>query len=338
MKRLTAALLPILLILTHTSHAQNLKSIPIQENGITTAYVSVPADVRCNVKIPDVPTAFCAGSGNRIYHLTGTFLQNPVNPQQYFNSILQQLTAENPESEIINQYRVPEITQHMMQRDSQLIYKNGQQVVTYAFDILDAQSNEKSSAAIVISSLPNNGAPVTNVDIIGFTAPMSGSRDFTGVRREMIRFARTYQFDRGWVQSANSQHQQFLNNQTVKQNAFMANQQRIHQSNMDALDRSHNSYMERSAASDRAHSNYMNNSAASDRSHSSYIDSIHEREQMIDTSTGARYETEGYYDNNYVNPNDSTMYYQTNDPMDNPNMNLNQGENYNRLQRYDGNY
>ncbi len=226
----------------------------------------------------------------------------------------------------------------MANRDTQLIYKNGQQVVTYGLDLIDTESKQKSSAVFVISSLPNNGAPVTNVDIIGFTAPMSGSSDFNSVRSEMIRFARSYQFDRGWVQSANAQHLQFLNNQTAKNNAFMANQQRIHQSNMDALDRSHNSYMERSAASDRAHSNYMNNSTASDRSHSSYIDSIHEREQMVDMNTGARYETEGYYDYNYVNPNDSTIYYQTNDPLDNPNVNLNQGENYNRLQPYEGNY
>lgn len=338
MKHLTTALLPLLMISSYASHAQNLKTVPLQENGTTTAYVSVPADVRCNVQIPDVPTAFCAGSGNRIYHLTAAFLQHPVDPQQYFNQLVQQLSAEAPEAKIVNQYRVPEITQHMANRDTQLVYKNGQQVVTYAIDIIDAETNEKSSAAFVISSLPNNGAPVTNVDIIGFTALMSGSSDFSGVRSEMIRFARSYRFDRSWVQAANAQHIQFLNNQTAKNNAFTARQNQIHQSNMNALDQSFNSYMERSAASDRAHSSYMNNSYASDSSHSSYIDSIHEREQMVDASTGTRYEVEGYYDYNYVNPNDSSMYIQSNDHMYNPNVNLNQGENYNLLQPYNGNY
>jgi hypothetical protein len=338
MKRLTTAMLPLIMILPFASHAQNLKTVPIVENGTTTAYVSVPSNVRCNVQIPDVPTAFCASNNNHIYHLTGKLIQQPVDPQHFFNSLVQQLASENPEAQIVNQYRVPEITQHMANRDSQLVYKNGQQVVTFAIDVIDNETNEKSSAAFVISSLPNNGAPATNLDIIGFTAPASGSSDFSGVRAEMIRFARSYQFDRGWVQSANAQHIQFLNNQTAKNSAFAARQNQIHQSNMNALDSSFNSYMERSAASDQAHRNYMDSQVSSGNSHNAYIDSIHEREQMIDTSTGQRYVVEGYHDHNYVNPNDSTMYIQSNDPTYNPNVNFNQGENYNRLQHYNGNY
>jgi hypothetical protein len=182
--------------------------------------------------------------------------------------------------------------------------------------------------------LPNNGAPSTNLTVIGFTAPISGSSDFSGVRAEMIGSARSYQYDRSWIQSANAQHMQFLNNQAAKNNAFAVRQNQIHQSNMNALDSSFNSYMERSAISDQGQDNYINSQVTSGNSSNSFIDSIHEREQMIDPNTGQRYETEGYNDHTYLNPNDSSMYIQSNDTTYNPNINLNQGENYNQLQPY----
>ena len=103
---------------------------------------------------------------------------------------------------------------------------------------------------------------------------------------------------------------------------------------MNALDRSHNAYRARSAASDRAYSQYRNNNAASDRAQSEYINSIHERQQLIDPETGQRYEADGYYDHNYVNPNDSNAWARSNNPNWNPNANLNQGEDYNRLEQY----
>ena len=316
MKRLI--LMPLLLTLSPVIVAQGLKPVPLVENGATTAYVTVPQSFNCNVNIPDTPTALCADSAGYIYHLHGSFISNPLNPEQYFNNLLQQVTAENPNANITNRYQIAAISQHMIQRDSNLLFRNGQQVVTYGFDVIDQEANQKSSAAIVISSLPNNGAPVTIVDLLGFTVPLSAGHETSQVQNEMIRFARSYQYDQGWLQSANAQHIQFQGNLSARNRAFRQNQQRIHQSNMDALDSSFNSYMERSAASDR--------------SHSTYINSIHERQQLVDPNTGTRYEADGYSDYNYVNPNDSSIYYRTNDPLENPNINNNQGEDYQLLQ------
>lgn len=310
----------LLLLISSVIQANGLQSVPLKENGATTAYISVPANFTCNIKIPEEPTALCAGPGDSLYHLTATTLLNPVNPQQYFNSVLQQLGSESPEARIVKKYSVPEITQYILQRDAQVIFRNGQQTVTYAFDVVDSSSNNKSAAAFAISSVPNNGAPVTIVEIFGFTGPKSASSDFASIRNEMVRFALSYQYDRNWVQAANTQHMQFLSNLRARERSFSANQQRVHQSNMDALDRSYNSYMDRSAASDQGQRQF--------------VDAIHERQQFVDPATGARYEADGYYDYNYVNPNDPNMYYRTNDPLANPNINNNQGEYYNQLQEY----
>ncbi|RLW62455.1 MAG: hypothetical protein B6D73_19935 [gamma proteobacterium symbiont of Stewartia floridana] len=317
MKPLTYMLLPLLYSLTLTAQTQGLKYVPLQENGTTTAYVSVPERFNCNVNIPDTPTALCA-AGGYIYHLHGAFISNPVDPEQYFNNLLQQVSAENPNANIENRYRISSISQYVTQRDANLLFRYGQQVVTFGFDVVDKQDNQKSSAAVTVSSLPNNGAPVTIVQLYGVTVPLSESHDYSQIQNELVRFAQSYQYDQNWLQAANAQHLQFQGNLSAKNRAFQQSQQQIHQSNMDALDRSHNSYMERSAASDR--------------SQSAYIDSIHERQQLVDPTTGTRYEADGYYDYNYVNPNDSSIYYRTNDPTANPNINNNQGEDYQLLQ------
>ena len=64
------------------------------------------------------------------------------------------------------------------------------------------------------------------------------------------------------------------------------------------------------------------------------MDAIHERQQLINPATGARYEADGYYDYNYVNPNDPEMSVRTNDPLWDPNLNTQQGEYYERLENY----
>ncbi|MCG8021392.1 MAG: hypothetical protein JAZ20_13335 [Candidatus Thiodiazotropha weberae] len=105
MKPLPYMLLPLLFTIPPITQAQGLKYVPLQENGTTTAYVSVSESFNCNVNIPDTPTAFCA-AGGYIYHLHGAFISNPVDPEQYFNNLLQQVSAENPNANIENRYRI----------------------------------------------------------------------------------------------------------------------------------------------------------------------------------------------------------------------------------------
>ena len=320
MKHLNPASLLLMLALPIVTQANGLQSVPLKEMGMTTAYVSIPANFTCNIKIPDEPTALCKGPGGRLYHLTGAIIAGQVNPQQYFNNLLQQIASEEPESRIVSKYELPEITQHIQQRDSQLIYRYGQQTVTYGFDVVDASDKRMSSVAVAVSVFPNNGAPATTVQIFGVTVPESEVADFSASRKEMIRFVRSYQYDQNWVQSANVQHSQFRSNLSARERNFSIQQQRIHQSNMDALDQSYKSYRDRSAASDRVQRQF--------------VDSIHERQQFVDPTTGGRYEADGYYDYNYVKPNDPSLYYRSDDPLANPNINNNQGEDYNQLQEY----
>ena len=334
MKPLIIALLPLLAAQPFTANAENYKTIPITENGTTTAYISVPSSYQCNVSLPDYPTAFCSAPGHKLYHLKDVpVIQGTIHPEQIVSKLLNEALSESPEARLLRRYQLPEITRYVQQQDSQLLFLNGQQVVTYAFDVEDPQSKEKSVTAITVRNVPNNGAPITLIRFFGVSKPSSSPDSYSEMRNELIRFAHSSRYDRGWVQSANRQHVQFLNNLRERQSAFASNQQRIHQSNMNALDSSFNSYMDRSAASYQSQKNYMSNSAASDQGYNQYINSIHERELLVDPNTGTRYEADGYYDYNYVNPNDSTMYYRTNDPLANPNINTNQGEYYNPLQQ-----
>ncbi len=136
----------------------------------------------------------------------------------------------------------------------------------------------------------------------------------------MIRFINSYRYNPQWVEYANAVTVNFEGNLSARENAFYTTWQQIHQNNMDALDRSHQSFMHRSAASDRMQSQT--------------IDSIHDRQQLINPNTGERYEADGYYDYNYVNPNDPSMSVRSNDPLYDPNINNEQGEYYDRLESY----
>lgn len=334
MKPLAIAVLPLLSVLPLASQAANLQSVPVTENGATSAYVSVPAGFNCHVKIPDLPTAFCKGPGNRIYHLSQQFVSSATNPRQLVNALIQETQKQEPNARIVKQYRIQEISQHILQSASNLMFVMGQQVETYAIDAEDSDANEKSVVALAIRNVPNNGAPVSIIDVYGLSVPLSSGQSFSELREEVIRFARSYRYDANYVQTSNLKQQQFLAKQSANQQAFSARQNQIHQNNMNALDSSFNSYMARSAASDASHSSYMNRSAMSDAGHSSYIDSIHERQQLVDPTTGTRYEADGYADYNYVNPYDHTMSVRTNDALYDPNVNYNQGETYNPLMEY----
>ncbi|MET0066831.1 MAG: hypothetical protein ABW076_10865 [Candidatus Thiodiazotropha sp.] len=259
--------------------------------------------------------------------------QGYLDPDQLYNSLIQQALNTYP-VEIINQYRLPEVSNVRLQRDAPLLYLRGAQVYTYGFEMLDPEKRETSVSAIVIVHVPNNRAPITLVDGFGISAPSGLVEDPGVMRQELIRFINSYQYDSQWVQYANAQTINFESNLSARENAFYSTQQQIHQNNMDALDRSHQSFMDRSAASDRSHQSFMDRSAATDRMQSQTIDSIHERQQLFNPDTGERYEADGYYDYNYVNPNDPSMLVRSNDPLYDPNINNQQGEYYEQLETY----
>lgn len=320
--RPSSLLLMLVALLPLAAQSAGTVQIPMVENGVTTAYFSVPSGFECGVSIPDMPTAFCSGPGSRVYHLQSFFQSQPTDPQQYLNTLMQQIHATEPNTRILQQYQMPGISQHLAQADSVLTHLAGQQVVTLALDVEDPDAQNRSVVALVIKNSPNNGAPVSTIVALGITVPANSQQEFDGMRDELLRFVRSYRYDPGWVQSANASHIQFLNNQRMKQNNFAQTQQRIHQNNMDALDSSFNSYMGRSASSSR--------------SQSQYVDSIHERQTLVDPNSGTLYQADGYAGYNYVNPNDPSMYYRTDNPLYDPNVNTNQGEDYIQLQEYFG--
>jgi hypothetical protein len=308
------------LVYSCIASANQYSTVSLNENGVVTAYIDVPSGFQCPVSIPDLPTAFCRGPQGFIYHMMSSGVQQGyLDPDQFYNNLIQQATGAS-NARILNQYRLPEISNYRLQRDSQLLYLRGEQVYTYGFEILDPDKKEVGISALIISHIPNNRAPITLVDIFGISGPDSVVDNPATLRQELIRYVNSYRYDPQWVQSANAQSINFENNLGAREKSFYNNQQIIHQNNMDALDSSHQSYMQRSATSDSIHS----------RS----IDGIHERQQLINPSTGQRYEADGYYDYNYVNPNDPSMSVRTNDPAFNPNINTQQGEYYEQVEEY----
>jgi hypothetical protein len=298
--------------------AARYQDVFMKESGMVSTYWKVPSEFKCHVKIPNVPTAFCRGAGDVIYHI-GTLgtLQYAVNPDQYINDLLQKITSQ-ANIKIINSYTIPEVTQHLLQQDMQMVFRNGQQTYTYAFDVENHDEKKVGTSLFVVHIVPNNGTPISLVDYYGISTPSSQVNDFYKIRKQLTEFVLSRKYDRNYIQAINSQHMQFLANLRAREAAFNQRQQIIHQNNMDALDHSYNAYKSRSAASDRMHE--------------SYIDSIHERRQMVDPNTGQQYQVEGYYDYNYVNPNDPDMHIQTDSSLYNPNINTNQGANYNLLE------
>jgi hypothetical protein len=331
LKRLILILLSVLLLLAETGAASYGQTITLRDNGVISGYAAVPNGFRCNVEIPDMPTAFCAGPGARVYHKQMNTTQNPVDSQQLFHALLQQASSES--NLLISQrYSLPEITYAILQRDSQLLFVRGQQVTTYAADIEDLDLGRRSVLIISIRNVPNNGAPIAVIEAFGISLPTESPDSYDQMRNELIRFVQSHRYDDMYVQTLNARTLQFEGNLAAKNQAFQQNQSQIHQRNMNALDQQFDSYRRNAAEMDRSLESYMDNSWRSDEAQSRYIDLIHERQQLVDEATGQRYEADGYSDHNYVNPYDASMYYRTDDPLANPNVNLNQGGDYNRLE------
>lgn len=331
MKALTLVLLSCVPLLSGAVAAGGSQTIQLQDNGMIAGYATVPAGFRCNVQIPDMPTAFCAGPGDRVYHKQSNMAQNPLDPQQFFNALLQQAGAES-DLVIDQRYPLPAVSNALLRRDAQLLFVRGQQVTTYAADIDDRDLGHKSVLAVAVRNVPNNGAPIAMIDAFAVSVPSAAPDSYDQLRDELIRFVQSHRYDDAYVQTLNARTVQFEGNLASRNRAFQQNQAQIHQRNMDALDQGFANYRSNAAAMDRSHDSYMDNSRLSDQGQGSYIDSIHEREQLVDPTTGQRYEADGYYDHTYVNPNDPSMYYRTDDPLMNPNVNLDQGADYNRLE------
>lgn len=320
MKFFKSAFLSFFLIFSSHATADQYKTVNQTDSGMKSTYWQVPSDFKCSIKDDNAPTAFCKGPGKVIYHLAGlASFQGTVNPDQYIDNLIKEILNQ-ANIKIIKRYDLPEVRRHLLQQDRQMLYRNGQQTYTYVFDAKNLDENDIGLNLFVVNILPNNGSPMTVVKYYGLSMPSSKTSKLKKIRQQFVKFMLSKRYDNQYLQALNSQHLQFQSNLSARQRNFTIRQNQIHQNNMDALDSSHNAYQQRSAASDRMQSQS--------------VDSIYERQQMIDPNTGTKYQVEGYYDYNYVNPNDPDNYRQSNDALYNPNINTNQGEYYNQLQEY----
>lgn len=320
MKLKLTVILSLCLLLNNNSIARSDKTIAINEGGTITAYVTVPSDFTCPVRVENLPTAFCKNNQDVIYHLSSSAnIPYAISPEQYVNNLLQQWSGDSG-IKVISYYPAPQITQYLIQRDSQLIYRSRQQMATYTIEFEDYSRNERSISVLAFHVIPLRGAVMSTYDIFGLSTPMTNSKSFNQLRQQLNEFIYSYKYDTQWVQSANAQTVQSNRNLTARENAFYNRQQQIHENNMNALDSSQSSFERRSRLSDKSQQNW--------------VDSTHERQQLVDPNTGARYEAEGYYNYNYVNPNNPNDSIRTDNPMDNPNINTEQGRDYQQLEEY----
>ncbi len=307
------ALLPLML-LASSALAGGYQTIPLTDGGMRAGYAQVPAGFECNISVPEDPTVLCQGPGGVHYHTAslGSF-QYAVDPQQAMNHYLQQIAAHG-NARLIGQRQVPEITQHMYRLDQPLLFKQGMHLTTYAFDFEHEQDNRLSTALFLIYILPNNGAPMSWVESRGVSLPASRGPEFDAIRQDFFRYLLSTRYDPQYVQALNNQYMTNQGRLQAQQRAFNE-QQRQFRENSNAINES-------------IMGAYQSRNESMDRSHQQYVDSIYDRRQMTDPSSGTRYEVEGNYEYNYVNPNDPDVYMQTDDALLDPNVNTNAGEEY----------
>ena len=293
----------------------NYQVVALKDNNITYEYRKVPSDFKCN--IPNKENALCLNSNNvhffaNINLYSGAGYLNVDKFLTAFEGLL-----NNNQISIVKTYITPGIDQHIAQEDHKMIHSQGERV--YAITIETKLSgNRLGVGSIVFKFLPNNGAPITEVFSHGVVYPKSLASKYKQIRNDFFVFMMSSKFDNRFVQNINIKHSQFLANLRARERAFSVSQNQIHQNNMKALDDSYNNFRQRNATNNR--------------SHNAFIDSIHERRQMTDSSTGQKYNVEGYYDHNYVNPNNINQQIQTNSHLYDPNVNNNIGEYYNELE------
>jgi len=311
----------VLLAAAKSATAQQLQQVPLMEQGVATAYVSVPQGFQCNIKNPEEPSQICANSRGYAYHLQSYNGQQTVNPDQYFNQIIQTMNA-TPGVKITAQYPLSMLNATAQQRDSQLLHLQQQQVVTYAVDFEEAKSGTINSIAVEIHNASRRGASFAFSRIYGITAPGNDGVSAEQMHSELVRFAQSYRYDNQWAQWANNAQMQFEANLSNREQVFAATQAQIVRNNNQALDSSFESWKRRDAMTSAGQA--------------ATVAGINETQRMYDPSTGQVYEADGYYNYNYVNPNDPTMVYRTDNPNDNPNINNEMGWDFNQLEEYNG--
>lgn len=291
----------------------NSQIVVIKNNNINSEYRNIPKGFKCNV--PNKDNALCLNSEGvkffaNIQVYSGANYVDTNKFLHYFEGVLNKNNAS-----IIKSYTTPEIIQHIAQEDNKFLHRQGQRV--NALTIETVRGDRLGVGSIIFKFLPNNGAPMSEVITNSITFPRSLKNKFEQFKNDYYRYMMSSRYDDQYVQAVNIQHSQFLANLKAKKNAFNISQNQIHRNNMKALDDSYNGFRQRSAVNDQ--------------SHNAYINSIHERQQMTDSTTGQTYDVYGNYEHNYVNPNNINQQIQTNDHLYNPNINNNVGEYYNEL-------
>ncbi len=287
----------------------------IHINNMNSEYRKVPNDFKCHVRNKENELCYNSKGIRYIFNPDLYFGQGYINVNQYLTYLEGELN--NRGTFLIKSYEIPKINQYITQEDSRLLFRQSERVITVIAD-LKLPNDRLSIAAIVFKFLPNNGSPVTDISGYSVEFPESLVRKYERIKNDFFIFMMSGQYDANYVQVVNARHSQFLANLRAREGRFYESQSRTHQSNMKALDDSYNAYRQRSERSDQ--------------SHNAFIDSIHERRQMTDSSTGQKYNVDGYYDHNYVNPNNINQQIQTNDHLLDPNINNNVGEYYQELE------
>ncbi len=289
------------------------KRIEMRDAGMVSSTSLVPSDYTCNE--PNKFKALCFSKRGIYLSITAYYFgQGFVSAEQFFDQIDDSLKENN--ITILELYAAPEMSRAIAQRDSVILSLSGQRV--HALWMKTRLPDDMlTTGVLVFSYVPNNGAPVTRIMGYSLAYPASLDKQHDQLKADIGRFISSWTYEQPYVQASNSSHMQFLARLSARERAFRESQDQIYRNNMSILDSSFESYLRRSEASSAGHK----------RS----IGAINETRVMVDQSTGQRYEVDGNFRRNFVNPNNIDQQMQTDNPLVNPNINTNIGENYNEL-------
>ncbi|HEB63634.1 MAG TPA: hypothetical protein ENJ07_04055 [Gammaproteobacteria bacterium] len=289
------------------------KRIEMRDAGMVSSTSLVPSDYTCHE--PNKFKALCFSKRGIYLSITEYhFGQGFVSVEQFFDHIDASLKENN--IAILELYAAPEMSRTIAQRDSVMLSLRGQRV--YALWMKTRLPDDiLTTGVLVFSYAPNNGAPVTRITGYSLAYPARLDKQHDQIKADIGRFISSWTFEQPYVQASNSLHLQFLARLSASERAFRESQDQINRNNMSMLDSSFESYLRRSEASSAGHK----------RS----IGAINETRIMVDQGTGQRYQVDGNFRRNFVNPNNIDQQLQTDNLLVNPNINTNIGENYNEL-------
>ena len=273
----------------------------------------VPIDFRCNE--PNPVKALCFSERGVGLFIT-QYYTGPgfISAEQFVGQIAGSLEQQG--AEILELYAAPEISQAIARQDADILYLSGQRVHSLWVKVRQPDGFF-SIGVLVFKYIPNNGAAATA--IMGYTLVYHTSleKQYRQHKADLGRFVTSLTYKRPFLQALNMQHMQFLSRLSAREKAFRESQSLINQNNLSVLDSSFESFLRRSEA------NYAG--------HKRSVGVINETRSMVDQSTGQRFQVEGNFRRNFVNPNNIDQQMQTDNPLANPNINNNMGENYNEL-------